>query len=231
MRATAAICIAVSLWSASNVYLDGAGRDLLAKQHAAIIYAEAEKQIAELGSEVASLRSLAAAEAGKGGCRQNCRALREQASQAALELSKARLARTDMRPAEISGLAATVAIALSKKLEDIARAIAAVKALLFLALTELLVWLSIPAMVLLGQTPHPADTRKMIATPMSPVAKPARGTKAYYLARLNQDHPALAKLVHRGELSVHAASIKAGLRKAPAKAQVSGSGRKTLQIA
>ena len=149
MRATAAICVAVSLWSAVNVYLDGAGRELLVKQHGAMVYAEAEKQITELEREAASLRSLAAAEAGKGGCRQNCRALTEQASRAATELGKARAARAELRPVEISGLAAMVAIAWGEKPEGVARGIAAIKALLFLALIEVLVWLSVPAMVLI----------------------------------------------------------------------------------
>ena len=48
MRITAAICVAVSLWSAMSVYFDAAGSDLLAKQHGATVYAERAKQIAEL---------------------------------------------------------------------------------------------------------------------------------------------------------------------------------------
>jgi hypothetical protein len=44
------------------------------------------------------------------------------------------------------------------------------------------------------------------------------GTKAYYLQRLQRDFPALAVKIASGEMSVYAASIAAGLRKAPAKA-------------
>ena len=44
------------------------------------------------------------------------------------------------------------------------------------------------------------------------------GTKAYYLQRLQRDFPALAEKIASGEMSVYAASIAAGLRKAPAKA-------------
>ena len=240
MRATAAICVAVSLWSAVNVYLDGAGRDLLVKQHGAMVYAEAEKQIAELEREAASLRSLAAAEAGKGGCRQNCRALTEQASRAATELGKARAARAELRPVEISGLATMVALAWGGKPEGVARGIAAIKALLFLALIEILVWLSVPAMALLLQAPRAADNIEGVATPAAPLAKtssrdakPASGTRAYYLARLDRDYPALARLVNNGELSVHAASIKAGIRKAAAKdwLKPEAYGQRTYQIA
>ena len=51
-----------------------------------------------------------------------------------------------------------------------------------------------------------------VATP------PKRGTKAYYLARLERDHPAVAARVAAGELSVYAACIETGIRKTPAKA-------------
>ena len=62
-----------------------------------------------------------------------------------------------------------------------------------------------------------------LATPMQTIAKaaamPARaGTKAYYLQRLEREHPALAAKIASGEMSVYAASIAAGLRKAPATA-------------
>jgi hypothetical protein len=40
MKITAAICVAVSLWSVVNVYLDGAGAAILAKQHASEAYAD-----------------------------------------------------------------------------------------------------------------------------------------------------------------------------------------------
>ena len=55
MRITAAICVAVSLWSAANVYFDAAGGDLLAKQHGATVYAERAKRIAEMEKSVADL--------------------------------------------------------------------------------------------------------------------------------------------------------------------------------
>jgi len=62
-----------------------------------------------------------------------------------------------------------------------------------------------------------------IATPMQTIAiaaakAPAAGTKAYYLQRLQREHPAIAVKIASGEMSVYAASIAAGLRKAPAKA-------------
>jgi hypothetical protein len=52
------------------------------------------------------------------------------------------------------------------------------------------------------------------------VATPAkRGTAAYYLARLQRDHPAVAARVTAGEISVYAACLETGIRKAPAKAK------------
>lgn len=52
------------------------------------------------------------------------------------------------------------------------------------------------------------------------VAAPAkRGTAAYYLARLQRDHPAVAARVTAGEISVYAACLETGIRKAPAKAK------------
>ena len=56
------------------------------------------------------------------------------------------------------------------------------------------------------------------ATPVVEIAKPAAtGTRAYYLARLQREFPELATQVASGELSVFAASVQAGLRKAPVK--------------
>jgi hypothetical protein len=71
----------------------------------------------------------------------------------------------------------------------------------------------------LGDTVSPIE----VATPAK------RGGHDYYLQRLERDHPAIAKRVHAGELSVYAASVAAGLRKAAAKrkwnANVCGQGR------
>jgi hypothetical protein len=59
---------------------------------------------------------------------------------------------------------------------------------------------------------------KLLREAAKPVAKPgAVGTRAYYLARLECEAPGFARRVHDGELSVYAASIAAGIRKAPAK--------------
>jgi hypothetical protein len=225
MRITAAICVAVSLWSAVNVYLDGAGAAILAKQHASEAYTDKAKAIAELETEATRLSDLAAQEAKNRGCGPNCRGLNEQASAARQRLQEARNAKAEAKPVEISGLAAIIAMASGAGQDGIARGIGAIKALLFLVLIEVLVWLSVPAMALLSDARRrevavelvaiePVEIAKPVAKPVMAIAKPAAsGTAAYYLARLERDHPAIAKRVHGGELSVYRGSVEAGIRK------------------
>lgn len=236
MRITAAICVAVSLWSAVNVYFDAAGGDLLAKQHGATVYAERAKRIVELEKSVADLDAYAAAEARKGGCGPNCRALTAQAAEARRRLDAARNERAEAKPVELSDLAAAIAIATGRGAEGIAWGIGAVKALLFLALLEGLVWLSVPAMQLLGEATKlgkgklgevPAEivievvefepTSAIDPAPAEPIRLVRAGTAAYYRARIERDRPDLAARIASGELSVYRASIQAGMRKAPAK--------------
>ena len=45
------------------------------------------------------------------------------------------------------------------------------------------------------------------------VRRTARGTAAYFMARLNREHPDLAARVRNGELTTTSAAIKAGYRK------------------
>ena len=226
MRLTAAICVVVSLWCAVNYYADTQGRELLARVHGEKIYADAEKQITELEAEAARLSSLAAEEAERGGCGPNCRALMDKASDARQRLNAARQLRATLTPVETSGLAAMIALASGANTDRIARSIGAIKAVMFLALIEALVWLSVPAVALLVMAARPCNLADdIVATPIiaNATARPsskksaASGTRRYYLQRLEREHPALAKRVHAGELSVYRACILAGLRKAPAK--------------
>ena len=230
MKITAAVCVAVSLWSAVNVYLDGAGSAFLAKQQGAEAYASQAKQITELEAEVTRLTALAAAEAKNKGCGKNCKAVNDQATAARQQLADARQARAHTKPVEVSGLAGLIAMASDASADGIARGIGAVKAALFLLLIEALVWLSIPAIALLKDAAKLELTGEPVASPIeapasamqtiaNAAAMPAKaGTKAYYLERLQREHPDLAAKIASGEISVYAASIAAGLRKAPAKA-------------
>jgi hypothetical protein len=242
MKITAAVCVAVSLWSAVNVYMDGAGQAILAKQHVQMAYETQAKAIAEREGDVARLTALAAEEAARGGCGKSCRAINEQIETARRRLAEAREGHAEAKPAEASGLASVIAMMSGGNADEIARGIGAVKAALFLMLIEALVWLSVPAMALLNEAAR-SDTQNSgtvildcansqiacaskttaTATAMQTIAKaaalpPKAGTKAYYMRRLEREHPQLAEKIASGEMSVYAASIAAGLRKAPAKA-------------
>ena len=225
MRLTAAICVAVSLWCAINYYADRKGRELLAREHGQTVYADAEKHIAELGTEADRLSSLAAEEARRGGCGPNCRAVMNQAASARQRLEAARSSRAALTPSEVSGLAAIIAAVTCADTNRIARGIGAVKAVMFLALIEALVWLSMPAMALLAMAmkahdvaAHDNTTPALASATARPLLRKsaASGTRAYYLQRLEREHPALANRVRAGELSVYRACILAGFRK-PAK--------------
>ena len=179
---------------------------------------------------MARLTALAAAEAKNKGCGKNCKAVNDQATAVRQQLAEARQARARTKPVEVSGLAGLIAMASGASADGIARGIGAVKAALFLLLIEALVWLSMPAMALLKDAAKPeiaaepiASTIEEPASAMQTIVKaaaiPAKaGTKAYYLQRLKREHPALAEKIASGEMSVYAASVAAGLRKAPAKA-------------
>jgi hypothetical protein len=69
-----------------------------------------------------------------------------------------------------------------------------------------------------SHNPIAAEPTDIVSASAIEVATPAkRGGRDYYLRRLERDHAAIAKRVHAGELSVYAASVAAGLRKAAAK--------------
>jgi hypothetical protein len=71
----------------------------------------------------------------------------------------------------------------------------------------------------LGLAPPVRSTTKVVEQikAVALATKPKSGTRAYWLARLQREKPELAARVAAGELSVYAASIQAGLRKAPTK--------------
>ena len=160
MRSTAIVCVLVSLFCATNYYADRHGRHLIEAQHGEAVYADKAKAISELEAKVSSLDALVTAEAANGGCGPNCRALMQQASEARKSLQNARKARSQAKPVEASGLAVMISMSAGTKVEGTARGLGAVNAVLFLALLEALVWLSVPAMRALN----------MAAT--TPVAKP-----------------------------------------------------------
>lgn len=173
MRATAITCVLVSLFCATNYYADRHGRHLIEAQHGEAVYADKAKAISELETRVSSLDALVTAEALKGGCGPNCRALMQQASEAREMLQKARNVRSEAKPVEASGLAVMIAMSAGTQVEGTARGLGAVNAVLFLALLEALVWLSVPAMRALNM----AAAKPVVEAVAKPKAKPAKAKK------------------------------------------------------
>ena len=180
MRATAIVCVLVSLFCATNYYADRHGRYLIEAQHGEAVYADKAKAISELETRVSSLDALVTAEAAKGGCGPNCRALMQQASEARKSLQDARDERSQAKPVEASGLAVMIAMSAGTKVEGTARGLGAVNAVLFLALLEALVWLSVPAMRALNAATvaKTVSRQKSVAKPKAPAKAKKKNTRA-----------------------------------------------------
>jgi hypothetical protein len=178
MRSTAIVCVLVSLFCATNYYADRHGRHLIEAQHGEAVYADKAKRISELEKSVADLNALVTAEASDRGCGPNCKALQARADEATLKLQDARKARSEAKPVEASGLAVMISMSAGTKVEGTARGLGAVNAVLFLALLEALVWLSVPAMralnVAAATVAKTVSRQKSVATPK---AKPAKAKK------------------------------------------------------
>jgi hypothetical protein len=173
MRSTAIVCVLVSLFCATNYYADRHGRHLIEAQHGEAVYADKAKRISELEKSVADLDALVAAEAADRGCGPNCKALQARADEATLKLQDARNARSQAKPVEASGLAVMISMSAGTQVEGTARGLGAVNAVLFLALLEALVWLSVPAMRALNT----AAAKPVAQTVATPKAKPAKAKK------------------------------------------------------
>lgn len=162
MKITAAVCVAVSLWCAVNYWADRHGQNLASREHAATVYSDKASQIESLKTEIASYDALTAQEAADGGCGAKCQNLLNAATGARKRLSDAYAARSEAKPVEINGLAVMMAVATGGEPSRIARWNGAVTAVLFLALLEALVWLSVPAMTTLRKA-KATDEEKPIA--------------------------------------------------------------------
>lgn len=174
-RTTAIVCVLVSLFCATNYYADRHGRHLIEAQHGEAVYADKANRISMLKQRVASLDALVIAEANRGGCGQNCQALMKQASAANVELQSARNERSVAKPVEASGLAVMIAMAAGSRTDNTARGLGAVNAVLFLALLEALVWLSVPAMRALSQAATSKTTIKTVTVHEKP-SRPSKNT-------------------------------------------------------
>lgn len=152
MKVTAVICVAVSLWCATNAYLGQAGQNIAVKQHGADQYSIAKDAVAKLEADVSKFDAQAQAEAKNKGCGKQCRFLTERADKARQSLEEARTALKSATPVALSGY---------EKISS------AVTAGLFLFLIEALVWLAVPAM---------SSLRQALSTPVS-AEKPKKAPK------------------------------------------------------
>jgi hypothetical protein len=177
----------------------------------------------------------AAREEALGGCGGRCRAQKTRRSDYLARLGVAErrdalqsewaaaIRKAEARPVPALGAADALAALTGGDKFRIAAIINLALSIAMLVILELLASLSGDAMVLLRSTTGapaiPARQSEMRQGSATEITRPVKviANRAYYLARLERDHPLLAAQVHRGELSVHRASIEAGLRKPPAK--------------
>lgn len=222
----------VSILCAICYLADMNGGDLIQREHAVAAHADQAEEIERMEAYVASLRGMAANEAARGGCGPNCQAIQQRADKAAEKLQEARSAKPS-QPAALPGSAVLAAAVAGSDADQAAKQIAIAKSIAALAVMELLAHLAGAAAALIGMAMRKPEIA--IAKPVEAVAKPASqavaklkaeaiaiakpkaGSAAYYLQRLRAEHPQIAAMVDRKELSVYAASIQAGLRKAPKK--------------
>jgi hypothetical protein len=215
----------VSVLCAVLYLADQNGGDLLKREHAATVQTDNAKQVAELEAQLADLRAMVATEAATG-CGPNCKALQARADEAAQALKEARTARANATAVTLPGSAVLAATVAGTDASHAAKSIAIAKSIAALAVMELLAHLAGAAAALIGSAMRkPAIARQPVARKSAKAvaslkaealaAAPKSGTRAWYLARLERERPAIASRVHAGELSVYAACIEAGLRKAP----------------
>lgn len=136
LRATAVICVAVSLFCATQYYSAHNGQHHAEQQHGASVYNDTGARITELQTQIASLDAQAASEAKNKGCGKQCKFFTERALSARQELAEARTARANAKPVEVAetgGVTSAIMMAAG------------------IVILKALAWLSVPAMTLLGQ--------------------------------------------------------------------------------
>jgi hypothetical protein len=240
------VAVAISVTAALSSLLESEAQRLKDSQAAMHLARDARAGIERAHQELATineplnvtaLRSLldeawarADREAGHGGCGPKCEAARAEAAQLVARLGMAerrealqaqlanaqRAARTN--PEAALGASDTLAALTGGDKARIATLISIAISIAMLIILELLATFSGDGAAILRRA---WIGRFATAQPAMPeaAAKPAKAVanRAYFLARLQRDFPALAARIEIGELSVYRASIEAGLRKRPAR--------------
>jgi hypothetical protein len=227
------VAVIISVAAAlSSLLEDEAGR-IQASKVAASVASAARADEAHARQELAGIHELlpaavlrrladeagaeAAREEALGGCGERCRTQKSRRSE-----YLARLGLAERRDALQRQLAASAGPSSNSEI-----ALGAADALVALVSGDkfriaTMVSLALSIAMLLGKAaglPSPTKIGSALQASGRQIAKPIKvvPNRAYYLARLEHGHPQLAAQVHRGELSVHKASIEAGLRKPPAR--------------
>jgi hypothetical protein len=218
LKAVYSVAAIVSVICASLYLADQFGENIATKGNAATITANTDQQIEDLRASIATAREMATDEAKRGGCGPKCQTLNDRATGLETALSDALRQRQSVKAADVTDGKAIV-IAGAFGIGEAATSHGTSLTLIFAALliSELCAHLAGAAAAMIAQA---MQRREPVAKPVEAVAKVAAkptavGTAAYYLARLERDHPKLAIEVRNGSLSVFRASVAAGLRKAP----------------
>jgi hypothetical protein len=221
LRSVYAVASVVSVVCACLYLADQFGEVIAAKTDAAAITASTDRHIEDMRASLTSVRKMASAESQRGGCGPKCQTLNDRAEKLETALSDALRKRQAAKPAEATdGKAVVIAGVIGTGEAETSRGTAIILILAALLIGELCAHLAAPAASMLGsamhrpQTPEPA-LQAIIPAPAKTArtAGKAKTDRAYWLARLHRDHPALAAQVESGECSVYSACLQSGLRK------------------
>jgi hypothetical protein len=160
---------------------------------------------------------------------QKAERLSDQVVELQRQLSTATVKR-ETAPAEtVDGKATVIASLVGTSESQTSRSIAMVLIIAALIISEMVVHASGKAAAMLGAAMAPRNVAKpvtasdkaakAVAKLKADIAKPAKtvANRDYYIARLEREFPHIAARVANKELSVYAACVAAGLRKAPKK--------------
>jgi hypothetical protein len=220
-RSVYAVASIVSVVCACLYLADQFGEVIAAKTAAAAVTASTEQHIDDMRASLTSVRDMATEESQRGGCGPKCQALNYRAENLEIALSDAVRQRQAAKPAEATdGKAVVIAGMIGTGEAETSRATAILLILSALIISELCAHLAGPAAAMIGaarqrpQTPAPAPhTEIPAAVKTARPAGKAKTDRAYWLARLHRDHPALAAQVESGNCSVYSACLQSGLRK------------------
>ena len=232
LKTTYIVASVVSVVCAVCFLADQFGQDIAGKENAAAISVNLDLRIDDLRMSAKKMRADAFAEGQRGGCGDNCKALHPKADDLDKQLSETLARREGIGSEKVDGKASVLAGIIGTDESDTSRGIAIMLIIATLLISELVTHASGSAAAMIGTAMAPQKvanvsapltvrekSAKAVAKLKADVAKPTKtvANRDYYIARLEREFPEYAKRVANGELSVYAACVAAGLRKAPNK--------------